>query len=508
MELFIAVGGSGVEKTDVVNFEKLKQENEQLQREIEKLDRENQLLKTIFDSIHEGVYVTNEKGEIILYNSEAEKSEGMKRADILGKKETDVYSFINENKFHEAVTLRVIKTLKPLIEYHYKFNLPNGRRTDILINSYPYFYKNQLAAVYTIGRDVKTISEFISNTLEMQKKLTMEENSPEHKKGAKYLLANIIGNSEKIGKTVSLARKVASHNSPVLIVGETGTGKELFAHGIHNASLFSKGPFVPVNCAAIPDSLLESVLFGTVKGAFTGAVDIPGLFEQAEDGTIFLDEVNSMPFSLQAKLLRVLQDKAVRRIGSKTERPVNCRIISATNVDPFVAVKEQIIRSDLFFRLATVTVDIPPLRERKEDIKVLSLYFIRKFNEKFGLFVNSVSGDLIKLFEHYYWPGNVRELENIIESAMNFVDLDADELELKHLPMYFQERLLNTKEISGYIPALQGTLRSNLLEYEKRVIHDALKRNNWNISKTAKELGILRQNLQHKVKVFDLKKDV
>ncbi|MEL7565858.1 MAG: sigma 54-interacting transcriptional regulator [Dehalobacterium sp.] len=490
------------------DLEMLKRENEQLKGQIEALDRENQLLKTIFDSIHEGVYATNEKGEIILYNNEAERSEGMKRADVLGKKETDVYSFIVENNFHEAVTAKVIRTLKPLIEHHYRFNLPNGRRTDILINSYPFFYKDQLAAVYTIGRDVKTISEFISNTLEMQKKLIMEENSPENEKGARYLLDNIIGNSEKIRETVSLARKVASHNSPVLVVGETGTGKELFAHGIHNASLFSKGPFVPVNCAAIPDTLLESVLFGTVKGAFTGAVDIPGLFEQSEGGTIFLDEINSMPFPLQAKLLRVLQDKVVRRIGSKTEIPVNCRIVSASNVDPFVAVKEQMIRSDLFFRLATVTVDIPPLRERKEDIKVLCLHFIRKLNEKFGLFVNRVSGNLIKLLEHYHWPGNIRELENIIESGMNFVELEEDELKLKHLPMYFQERLLNNKEISGYIPPLQGTLRSNLLEFEKRVIHDALRRNNWNITRTAGELGILRQNLQHKIKVFKIKKDI
>ncbi len=504
-----------MKRTDMDGLELLKRENEtlketnaQLRQEKDVLERENQLLKTILDSIHEGVYATDEEGKIILYNREVEKTEGLKRSDVLGKKEADVYSYIRENNFQEAVTHQVMRTVKPLIEHHYKYHLPDGRRNDILINAYPFFYQEKLAGVYTIGRDVKTIGEFISNTLEMQKKLTKEENNPEHGKGARYLLDDIIGDSVEIKETVALARKVGGHSSPILIAGETGTGKELFAQGIHNASLYAKGPFVPVNCAAIPDTLLESILFGTVKGAFTGAVDIPGLFEQAEDGTIFLDELNSMPFSLQAKLLRVLQDKVVRRIGSKKEVPINTRIISATNLDPFVAVQEQVIRSDLFFRLATVTIDIPPLRERKGDIQVLSLYFIRKFNDKFGLFVQKISPDLIKLLEHYYWPGNVRELENIIESAMNFVEHQEEELDMKHLPMYFQERLLKTKGISKYIPGIKGTLRSNLLEYEKSMILDALLRNNWNITRTAKELGILRQNLQHKIKTFNLKKEI
>ncbi|MCR6544348.1 sigma 54-interacting transcriptional regulator [Dehalobacterium formicoaceticum] len=488
-------------------IEILKKTNIQLQEVGDDLERENQLLKTILDSIHEGVYATDEKGKIILYNREVEKTEGLKRSDVLGKKETDVYSYISENNFYEAVTEKVMKTVKPLIEHHYKYYLPNGKRNDILINAFPFFYQEKLAGVYTVGRDVKTIGEFISNTLVMQRKLTMEENNPANVKGARYLLDHIIGDSKEMKETVALARKVAGHSSPILIVGETGTGKELFAQGIHNASLFAKGPFVPVNCAAIPDSLLESILFGTVKGAFTGAVDIPGLFEQAENGTIFLDEINSMPFSLQAKLLRVLQDKVVRRIGSKTETPINTRIISATNVDPFVAVQEQVIRSDLFFRLATVTIDIPPLRERKNDIHVLGHYFIRKFNDKFGIFVKGISRDLIKPFEHYYWPGNVRELENIIESGMNFVEHQDDELDLEHLPMYFQERLLKTKEISKYMPGIQGTLRSNLQEFEKRLIYDALLRNSWNITRTAQELGILRQNLQHKIKVLNLQKE-
>ncbi|MEL7563267.1 MAG: sigma 54-interacting transcriptional regulator [Dehalobacterium sp.] len=469
---------------------------------LESLERENQLLREIIDNVHEGVYVTNEKGEIILYNREVEKGEGMKREDVLNRKENEIYSFISENMFHEAITEKVKKNGKPIIEQHYKFNLADGRKMNMILSTFPFYFGDNLSAIYTIGRDVKQIGEFIARTLEIEKKAILEEYSQGG--GARYFFEDIIGISDKICKAVSLARKVARHDSHILIVGETGTGKELFAHGIHNASLFSKGPFVPVNCAAIPDTLLESILFGTVKGAFTGAIDMPGLFEQAEDGTVFLDEINSMPRSLQAKLLRVLQDKAVRRIGSKTEVPVNCRIISATNIDPFVLEKDQIIREDLFFRLATVTVNIPPLRERKEDMPVLMMHFIKKYNAKFGVFVNNISTELISLFNHYSWPGNVRELENFIESSMNFVEKDERSLKLQHLPTYFRERILGTKKDSRNY-TVKGTLRDAVLDFEKNLIKETLMKNSWNVSKTAEKLDITRQHLHRKIKILGIK---
>ncbi|MGI6677744.1 MAG: sigma-54 interaction domain-containing protein [Dehalobacterium sp.] len=381
--------------------------------EIEQLKQENQLLRTIIDSINEGVYVTNEKGEIILYNTEVEKTEGMKREEVLGKRENQVYSGIPGATFQEIVTKTVIETGKPLVDQYINLSLPNGRNSDIIINAFPYYYENELAAVCTIDRDLNTIGEFIGKTLEIKKRLLHEENDEINHGAARYLLDDIIGISSKIREAVSLARKVAVQDAPVLIIGETGTGKELFAQGIHNTSLYSKGPFVPVNCAAIPDTLLESLLFGTVKGAFSGAVDAPGLFEQSEDGTIFLDEINSMPPWLQAKLLRVLQDKIVRRIGSKKMRPINCRIISATNTDPLAAIKDKTMRSDLFFRLATVTLNVPPLRERKGDIPVLAKYFLKKNNVKYGLLVSNISLGLLELLEKYQWPGNVRELQNL-----------------------------------------------------------------------------------------------
>ncbi|MEL7565863.1 MAG: sigma 54-interacting transcriptional regulator [Dehalobacterium sp.] len=474
-------------------------------KEFELLKRENQLLKTIIDSIHEGVYATNEKGEIMLYNREVEKTEGMKREEVLGKNENDVYSGMPGARFQEIVTKKIIETKKPLVDQYINLFLPNGRKSDIVISAFPFFYENELAAVCTIGRDLNTIGEFIGKTLEIKKRLLYEENNELSQGGTRFHLDDIIGVSSKTREAVFFARKVARQDSPVLIVGETGTGKELFAQGIHNASVFSKGPFVPINCAAIPETLLESLLFGTVKGAFTGAVEAPGLFEQAEDGTIFLDEINSMPLWLQAKLLRVLQDKMIRRIGSKTLRPINCRIISATNIDPFAAIKDNKIRSDVFFRLSTFTLNVPPLRERKGDIPVLVKYFLKKYSTKYGLFVSNISLGLLELFEQYEWPGNIRELQNVLEGAMNFVETDTDSLHIHHLPAYFREILLKLKGSRIFETSYTGKLHDILTSVEKKVIEEALQKNKGNISKSATELGIFREALYYRIKKLGIK---
>ena len=481
---------------------------EKLQKENEELKKENELLKTVIDGIHEAVYIVNQKDEIILYNTESEKMEGLDRKDLLGKKEEDV--FAQPYYFSEEVTKKILKTGKPLINQPYWYNLNDGRKTNMIFSAYPFYYKGQITAVYVIFRNMNQLSDFIAITLEMQKKFMKEELSRQN--GAMYLLDDIISINGKMKRIAAEARKIARRNSPVIIVGETGTGKELFAQGIHNASLYSEGPFIPINCAAIPDTLLESLLFGTVKGAFTGAADMPGLFEQAEEGTIFLDEINSMSLSLQAKLLRVLQEKSVRRLGSKDQIPLHCRVISATNMDPVEAVKEQIMRSDLYFRLATITLNIPPLRERKEDIEVLARHFIRKYNHQFGLFVNDISEEVIGFFEEYDWPGNVRELENFIEGAMNFIHSKEKMLQLHHVPEYFEERLFLFKKDPTRNTDCQyqkksihnGTLQDALLETEKNIIESTLMRNKGNISRSAKLLGISRQNLHYKLKALGI----
>ncbi|MCR6544533.1 sigma-54 interaction domain-containing protein [Dehalobacterium formicoaceticum] len=463
------------------------------------LEEENLLFRKIIDSIHEAVYVVHKDGKITLYNRESERMENLDRKEVLGKTEKE--AFFQPYYFADEVTKKVFNTGKPILEQPYWYYLTNGRKTNMIYSAFPFFYRGEVTSVYVIFRNMNQMSDFIANTMELQKKFTKETNY--YRKDALYLLDDIVGKSVQMKKIVREARQIAPRQSPVLIFGKTGTGKELFAQGIHNASLFAKGPFIGINCAAIPETLLESMLFGTVKGAFTGATDVPGLFEQAEDGTIFLDEINSMPLSLQAKLLRVLQEKKVRRLGGSVPIPVNCRVISATNVDPTQAVQEQTIRSDLYFRLATITINIPPLVERQEDIKVLTMHFIEKFNLEFDLFVHDLSNELLYAFEKYAWPGNVRELENFVESAMNFIQREDTILELDHLPEYFRERLESNKDCAH--PATHtGTLQSILAETEKNLIKQYLAQNRNNITKTAQDLGISRQNLYYKIKTLGL----
>jgi arginine utilization regulatory protein len=471
--------------------------NDKEKEQFELLKRENQLLKAIIDSIHEGVYATDEKGNIIIYNHQVENTEGMKREEVLGKSEDEMYPGFN---FQALITATVTRTGNPLLEQYFGYSLPNGRKVEIISSSFPYYYKEKLAGVYTIGHDVNQVDELIGKTLEIKKKPAYKQNTVIGNSCAKYVLDDIIGISHKMQEATSLAKKVAKLDSPVLIIGETGTGKELFAQGIHNASIFAQGHFVPINCAAIPDTLIESLLFGTVKGAFTGASDVQGLFEQAEDGTIFLDEINSMPLWLQAKLLRVIQDKMVRRIGGATQRPINCRIISAMNVDPFVAIQEKALRSDVFFRLATTTLYVPPLRDRKEDINILCTHFIKKHYAKYGVFMGKVSPELLEDFECYDWPGNVRELQNIIENSMNFVEDKQNQLTKLNLPPYFRERILKLKSNELLKGNNNGTLHDILSNVEKVVIEESLRKMNGNITKTAEELGIFRQALHYRIK--------
>lgn len=470
-----------------------------LEEENEALGRENQLLKTILDKVHESVLAVNERDEFILYNREAEKLEGFNREDILGKKEDEVYP--QPFYFSDEVTKMILKTGIPVTEQPYWFRSKDGRKTNMIFSAYPFFDQGKIAAVFVIFRNMNQMGDFIATTLNIHKQFFDQDQKLSLENG--YHLEDIISVNQKIQEIIAEARKIAVHNSHVLIVGETGTGKELFAHGIHNAALHSGEPFIPINCAAIPDTLLESLLFGTVKGAFSGATDMPGLFEQAADGTVYLDEINSMSLPLQSKLLRVLQEKTVRRLGSEKQTALNCRIISSSNTDPLEAIENQTFRPDLYFRLATVTINIPPLRERKEDIGILAIHFIQHYNQEFGLLINQISDDLLQQFYQYDWPGNIRELKNFIENGMNFVQAEDKVLNISHLSESFQERLGQSDHLPE-APVHQGTLKSTLLETEKNLIKTSLVQHQGNITKTALSLGISRQYLHQKIRTYHL----
>lgn len=333
--------------------------------------------------------------------------------------------------------------------------------------------------------------------------------------GAHYTFKDIVGHNKSMVKTIDFAHKIARHNSSVLIIGETGTGKELFAHSIHNGSNFANGPFIAINCAAIPETLVESVLFGTVQGAYTGAINNEGLLYQAHNGTIFLDEINSLNLDSQAKLLRFLQDKTIRSVGDNIPRKISCRVISAVNKDIDEEIKSHKIREDLYYRLATVVLHIPPLKERIDDIPVLVQYFINKYSKEFNNHIKDVDNELMALFINYKWPGNVRELEHVIESAMNFVEKNEKTLRLSHLSTFLQRKFstVSTKHTNNYNTkthatySLEKPLHEILEEVERQIIVERLIKNCGNISQTSKELGIFRQALQYRIKKYKIEID-
>ena len=321
---------------------------------------------------------------------------------------------------------------------------------------------------------------------------------------ARYNFSDIIGDSEAMQQAVSQAERIAMSGSTVLISGETGTGKELFAQSIHNASERQNKPFVAINCGAIPSALIESNLFGYVEGAFTGAKKggSPGAFEQADGGTIFLDEISEMEISLQTKLLRVLQEREVTRIGGAKPVRINVRVIASTNKDLEEMIREHKFRSDLYFRLNVVQIKVPPLRERIEDIPALVYHFIRKYDVLLGKNVTAVSDEVLEILKTHGWPGNVRELQNYIEHALNMVQYDESKILPHHLPSHIrqEQNQLNREETGRLIGRL--TLEQILLQTEKVAIEEALIAAKYKKKQAAVLLGVSTTTLWRRMQAL------
>lgn len=316
------------------------------------------------------------------------------------------------------------------------------------------------------------------------------------------LWGNIIGKSKAMETVFSIMKRVADTPTTVLISGESGTGKELIARGLHRASSRHRAPFVSINCGAVPENLLESELFGYEKGAFTGAVGLKqGKFEFADHGTLFLDEVGEMSLTLQVKLLRVLQEHEFQRVGGNKEIKVDVRIIAATNKDLREEVETGRFRGDLFFRLNVVRIDVPPLRERREDIPVLAAHFVNKFCERLGRPLKEVDQEVMSNLFRYSWPGNVRELENVIERAL--VLCKGTKIMAEDLPAELREPPQIEDGLDNSISWEKG-LTETLDAIEERIIRQALEKAGNVQAQAAKTLGISRSNLQYKMKKYGL----
>jgi transcriptional regulator with GAF, ATPase, and Fis domain len=334
--------------------------------------------------------------------------------------------------------------------------------------------------------------ENIRHSLERQNVTLREELAARHE------FSGMIGRSRAMQQIFDVIRKVASLSTTVLVQGETGTGKELIAKAIHYNSSRKSRPIVTINCGALPKDILESELFGYAKGAFTGAdQDRAGLFEAADGGTLFLDEIGEMPVDLQVKLLRALQDGEVRRLGEDHSRSVDVRVISATNRDLGSEVEKGSFRRDLYYRLNVVPINLPPLRERHEDILPLAEFFLNKFSEEMDKPKPVLTRRAKELLLEHKWPGNVRELENAIERALALAG-DKDSLDIS------QFELAAKRQILDQIPDGEASLKSMLLLWEKELIRKALIKQSWNVSKTAAVLKVSRQQLHNKIKKYGL----
>lgn len=479
---------------DKKRFELLYFEDCTHQDELEEL---NYSFSTILNSINEGVLLADAKGIIRFYNNQLKNFEGLNPNKILGKHITEVYKVNAANSEH----LTVLKTMSPIIDRYQKYQTALDKEVHLIASTYPILKNGEIISTYSISRNLSKIKELMKNTQLLQKQFSpIKENLiiDEKENNTRYTLDSIIGNSPIIKNLIEKARRAAHVLSPILIYGETGTGKELFVQGIHNENSITKNqPFIAINCAAIPESLLESLLFGTVQGAFTDSRNTTGLIEQAGHGTLFFDEINSMPLGLQAKLLRVLQENKYRKIGGKEELPVNCRIISSTNVAPAECLERSTLRKDLYYRLSVISFTIPPLRERREDIPILTDHFIKVFSMKYGKPMISISKNLKAAFIKYDWPGNIRELEHIIESSVTMIE-DDDVIMPEHLPLDLVSMVQVQEELET------TPLAAVLLKAEEKAILDVLEEYCWNVSKSAAALGISRQNLQYRLRKLNI----
>ena len=452
----------------------------------------------ILDYIDEGIQIINNSGEIIYFNKFAQKLDDIDTDKAIGRHVLEIYPSLS---YDTSTLLKVIKYGKPILNVEQTFVNYKGNKITTVNSSIPIKSKGKIMGALEISKDITDVKKLSERIVDLQKKLYKNDKKSKDKKQstANYTFVDIVGQDEEMLKVKSLALKASQTSSPILVFGETGTGKELLVQSIHSASPRKNNPFISQNCAALPGSLLEGILFGTVRGGFTGAEDRPGLFELADGGTLFLDEINSMPLNLQAKFLRVLQDGIIRRVGSTNINHVDVRIITAINIEPKKAVEMKLIRNDLYYRLNVIGLRLPKLKDRKKDISILTNFFIKKFNNKLSKNVLRVSSDVMNVFLKHSWPGNVRELENTIEGIMSIYDIS--KINLEHLPYQFEQYIYN----EGLKPEIKP-FKESVESLEKSLLIEALEKSDYNITYAAKLIDLPRQTLQYKIKKYDLNK--
>lgn len=470
-------------------------------------DREYMFAKTL-DHIADGIQIYDKNACAVFFNK---ASRGIAHipndVPIEGRYLLDMYN-LEENV---STVMTCLRTQSPVINRvdHYKSG--DGVTIATANTAYPIRKGKELVGSVVFEQNSDIVNMYNKKMKEVDHALKLFEEHSHYTRFTGYTFEHIIGHGMKLREAVKIARKISPQNSSVLLVGETGTGKEIFAQSIHRASGRKNKKFVALNCAAIPDSLIESLLFGTQKGSFTGSENKPGYFEEADGGTLFLDELNSMSLSMQSKILRAIQENTFRRVGGQKDIKMDVRIISSCNEDPFRAIAENQFRKDLFYRLSTVMIELPPLREHKEDLEQLIQYHLDATAVQYVHSFSEIDPEVLELFRAYSWPGNVRELYHVLDYAQNVADDEV--LRLEHLPGYLrktgEERksMLNHsrtagEHASGFLPG--QALQSIMDSYEHKVLSEALEFYGYNITKTADALGLRRQSLQYRIKKYGI----
>jgi PAS domain S-box-containing protein len=460
-----------------------------LAEEITNLKDIQMMLEAIIQSSEEAISVVDENGVGIMINPAYTKLTGLSEEDVVGKPAT---ADISEG---ESMHMQVLETKKPVRGARMKVG---PYKKDVIVNAAPVIVDGKLKGSVGVIHDV---SEIKTLTKELQRARQIIRTLE-----AKYSFDDIIGTSEEMTFAIEQAKLGARTPATVLLRGESGTGKELFAHAIHNGSDRKYNKFIRVNCAAIPEALLESELFGYEEGAFTGAKrgGKIGLFEESNHGSIFLDEIGELSLSTQVKLLRVLQESEIVRVGGTKAIPINVRIIAATNVNLEKGISEGRIREDLYYRINRLPIHIPSLRKRKEDIPLLCMHLISKLNQDYGRNIEGLTDASLLYLSQYHWPGNVRELENILGRAIIHMKFNEVKIHANHIPPLSinidEEEKRTIREGDD-----QTTQLSTLVErFERDIISESLSRNNGNKTATAKALGVSLRNLYYKIEKYKL----
>ncbi|MFT9849288.1 sigma-54 interaction domain-containing protein [Aneurinibacillus sp. REN35] len=455
------------------------------------MDKLQTLLTAIFRFSYDGIYVADANGYGVMVNEAYTRITDVGEEELIGK---NLRELVKEGIISESVSLKVLKSGQPMTI------VQRVKGKEVLVTGNP--VRNEEGVIEYIVTNVRDISELNHLKLELQQSRALTQKYVHEIEGFKIrdrvrlLLDGMIAHSDKMMQVIRLVQKVACVDSTVLLLGESGVGKEVIAKLIHRVSDRAKKPMIKVNCAAIPKHLLEAELFGYEKGAFTGADSRgkPGLFEQAHGGTLFLDEIGDMPLDLQVKLLRVLQELEITRVGGTKSIQVDVRVLSATHQSLETMVQEGTFRQDLYYRLNIVPIKIPPLRERTEDIIPLAHFFLNRMNEKYGL-DKLFHPEVLPLMEAYAWPGNIREMENLIERLA--VTVDQREIRLCDFPSMLPLSDAQ-KDAEG------ATLKERLEHVERDMIAQNLAQHK-TTRKTAKILGISQSSLVKKMQKLGMK---